>query len=90
MAPVLDPTLTTLCTDTFGNVLSHGSYEALARLELDHVPDEGMTAMGDRAVSDQFHLIAICPNHHRLTGWATSKHGRALEREYLLSLRRGV
>ena len=90
MAPVLDRALKTLCTDTFGNVLEHGSYASLAKMELDHVPDEGMTAMGDRAVSDQFHLIAICTNHHRLTGWATSKHGRALEREYLLPLRRGV
>lgn len=90
MAPVLDLHLTTLCTDSFGNVLSPGSYESLAKLELDHVPDEGMTAMGDRAVSDEFHLVAVCPGHHRLTGWATSKHGRSLERAYLASLRRGA
>lgn len=85
MAPVLDKSISTLCKDSFGNVLSHGTYESLMKLELDHVPEVNQTAMGDRAPSDPAHLVAICPYHHR-GGWATSKHGRDRERAYLTSL----
>lgn len=87
MAPVLDKDLTTPCADTWGNRLVPGSYTALSALQLDHVPDENGTAMGDRAKSDEWHLICICPFHH-LQGWATSKRGRSYERAYLSSLRR--
>lgn len=87
MAPYLDADLQSPCADTWGNRLVPGSYTALAALHLDHVPDENATAMGDRAPSDQWHLLAICPTHH-LHGWATSKRGRTFERAYLQSLRR--
>lgn len=87
MAAALDRDLKSLCADSFGNPLPFGSYASLAKLEMDHVPDENATAMGDRPPSDPKHLIAICPFHHRLSGWATSKHGRSIERAYLASLR---
>lgn len=86
MAPAVDKGLATPCKDNWGNVLTFASYGDVQKLELDHVPDEGMNGMGIRATSDEQHLIAICPSHHRLTGWATSKRGRGFEREYLRSL----
>lgn len=86
MAPYLDRELQTPCADAFGNTLVNGSYGALMRMHLDHVPDLNGTAMGDRPPSDEYHLIVICPKHH-LGGWATSVRGRTFEREYLLSLR---
>jgi hypothetical protein len=85
MAPGLDPLLTTPCADTFGNPLTNGTYQALQKMQLDHVPGANESAMGKRAASDKEHLITICPSHH-LHGWATSKRGRAFEREYLASL----
>lgn len=86
MAAFLDKELTTLCADAYGNPLVNGSYFALQRMHLDHVPDQ--TMMGKRAPSDEYHLIVVCPRHH-LGGWATSVRGRTFEREYLLSLRTG-
>jgi hypothetical protein len=86
MAPVLDTALTTECRDNWGARILTDSYTALQQvMELDHVPDE--TAMGKRAPSDANHLIVLCPYHHRASGWATSKRGRELERQYLRSLR---
>jgi hypothetical protein len=87
MAPVLDRELETECADMFGNHLEPGSYHALASLQLDHVKDAGKQAMGERAPSDEYHLIAICPRHHLYDGWATSRRGRGMERAYLMSLR---
>lgn len=83
MAPVLDSELSTICADTFGNPLVHGSLAARDHLQIDHVPDANASAMGKRAPSDLGHLISICPRHH-LHGWATARRGRDLEREYLL------
>ena len=86
MAPVLDRSLTSLCADRFGNPLDNGSYSALQRMQIDHVPDANMTAMGIRPPSDERHLVVLCPFHHLYSGWATSKHGRDLERAYLASV----
>lgn len=85
MAPVLDTELRSICTDQYGNTLVNGSYTALQRMHLDHVPGANESAMGTRAKSDKEHLIVICPFHH-LFGWATSKRGRSFERDYLASL----
>lgn len=83
MAPVLDRELDSPCRDNFGNALDFSRYSDVMKLELDHVWDEGKTTMRDRAPSDDSHLIALCPYHHKHSGWATSKRGRALEREHL-------
>lgn len=82
MAPVLDPSLSTPCADSFGNLLAAGTYAAMEKLQLDHVSDQNGTAMGKRAPSDERHLVALCPRHHIYSGWATSH--RPLLREYLL------
>lgn len=85
MAPVLDKELMSLCGDQYGNAIDNGTYFALTKMHIDHVPAAGESGMGMRARSDKEHLIVICPKHH-LFGWATSKRGRSLERDYLNSL----
>ena len=64
------------CRDEWGEPLDP---RHLYALELDHVRDQPM--MGKRAPSDKFHLVAMCPGHHRLDGWATAN--RPALRAYL-------
>lgn len=70
VAPIVDPGVDA-CRDNWGGDPTY--------LELDHVLDE--PRMGKRAESDAAHLVALCPYHHRHSGWATSH--RPELREYL-------
>ena len=85
MAPILDKELDSPCRDNWGNPLTFPRPWDSSKLELDHVKEAGQQAMGDRAKSDERHLVAICPYHHKHSGWATSVRGRTFEREYLAS-----
>lgn len=85
MAPTLDLELKSECADQYGNALVNGTYHALQRMHLDHVPLPNEVAMSGRAKSIKERLVVICPKHH-LFGWATSKRGRTFERDYLKSL----
>lgn len=67
------------CRTAFGEPMEYPGGYRVAHLELDHVKDQ--PRMGVRAESDLDHLVALCPYHHRESGWATS-HRPAL-REYL-------
>lgn len=49
------------------------------RLTMQHVKP----GPGGKRITDEAHLIRLCEWHHLYTGWATSKHGLALQRAYL-------
>ena len=68
-----------LCRTAFGDPMEYAGEYRVAHLELDHVKDQ--PRMGVRAESDLGHLVALCPWHHRESGWATSHRGEL--REYL-------
>ncbi|MCU0250199.1 MAG: hypothetical protein MUE61_08330 [Vicinamibacterales bacterium] len=78
VAPDLDPTAGD-CRNEFGDPNRPGD------LELHHVKDQ--PRMGVRAESDPEHLVALCPWHHRYSGWGTSRHGLGLLRQYLAGVK---
>jgi hypothetical protein len=53
-----------------------------AKLTLDHVPERGRNALGKKADSDEYHLVALC---HRLNGGGGSpSHDlRDFERDWI-------
>ena len=42
--------------------------------------------LGARRVTDEAHVVLCCAWHHLESGWATSKRGMTLQREYLRGL----
>lgn len=80
MAPELDR-VAAGCRDNYGNDMAYPGGYHVARLELHHVKDQ--PRMGVRAESDPDHLITLCPWHHKFSGWATSRTGLTMAREYL-------
>jgi hypothetical protein len=67
------------CRDGFGNV--HGPW-SLERLTVEHVKDD--LRMGQRAPSDEFHLVGLCA-HANVS--VPDKGFRAYAREYLAAKR---
>jgi hypothetical protein len=80
VAPQLDGSAGN-CRGEFGAVIEYPGGYNVAHLELHHVKEQ--PRMGKRAESDPDHLVALCPWHHKYSGWGTSKHGLGLLREYL-------
>lgn len=80
LAPQLDPSAGN-CRGEFGRPMEYPGGYNVAHLELHHVKDQ--PRMGVKAETDPDHLVALCPWHHKYSGWGTSKHGLGLLREYL-------
>ena len=60
--------------------------ECAGRLTRQHVKD----GPGGPRLTDEAHLVMLCEHHHIWSGWATSKRGLALQREYLRTLHPGA
>lgn len=67
-------------------VLDPDSGPCEGRLTRQHVKD----GPGGPRITDRAHLLMLCERHHLWSGWATSKRGLAMQREYLRTLHPGA